>query len=936
MNNLKRVLSLGLVGTMLSGLMVMGASAASKDFTDAADIVNKDAVSTMVALGVINGKEDGSTFDPKGNVTRAEMAKMICVALNGGLDPILGTKDTPSFTDIKGTWAEKYIEYCVSLNIINGRNDGTFGPTDTVTSTEAAKMILATLGYKGDGSGLTGTDWAINTNSLGNQVGLYKNLTTLNVTAPMSRDSAAQMLYNALDAKQVTNANGNFQTAQYTYTGTEQVAVGSERVYVFTAKTTDKGKLLTDLDNTEYASHADAASDVAVLSKDAKLGTDYSLESTSKVVYGNQSVTKTKDETFGHKYLTLDTYSEDGVYLADVEKDSKGTYNIVLSDNTTYSKVAEDFSSLIGEKVKVLSKASDNVYGVFASGGAVLATALVGNIATTDVKGTDTSIKIDGTSYKVEKTLAETPIYAYNNINLKATTLPNTLSTLPNNAAATIKVVDLDGNGKIDQVIYTPFTVVKVTYVGSTSFTAGGKSVKFDDANTYEGMAKNDYAVLTAAANTVDDTDTYTKVETIVNGTVTSTKSNGKTFQIDGTWYDMAASTVTGSATEVKAGNTISKAVVVNGYAFFVDTSTSVEAKDYAVVVSAVGSDKNGMLGNQAKLLFTDGTQKVVDTKYNYSGTPNTKPDSNNDKKLVGDLVTYKLDSGDYVLTAAIATNQGDDAKNAGFDEVLTDKAYEYAKNSKSTVGGSYIDPDAIVFVKKTNDKYTVVTGADFMKMPKDGTAVTNAYANKDSSTGYKTVAMAFVTGDVTSADTQYGYITSSIQTVKNDDGLVYQFTIFNGTDSVDVTTTNTTSDGTLDTLAKGAVISYVADGTGIDVKNVAVLSKDNVGAITSYNGDDEVTFMIKAAEEKLDDGTTLNVIDKNSTSENLKSNIEIDKDTVIIGINRTDKAGIPGAELALADTTPEGNYYANVYFVLSGSTASLIVYDTTNNILAQ
>ena len=96
MRNLKRTLSLALASVMLVGMMSVGASAVNaSDFTDADEIVNKDAVSTMTALGIINGKEDGSYFDPTGNVTRAEMAKMLCVAINGGVDPVLGVKDTP-------------------------------------------------------------------------------------------------------------------------------------------------------------------------------------------------------------------------------------------------------------------------------------------------------------------------------------------------------------------------------------------------------------------------------------------------------------------------------------------------------------------------------------------------------------------------------------------------------------------------------------------------------------------------------------------------------------------------------------------------------------------------------------------------------------------------------------------------------------------------
>ena len=96
MNNLKRVLSLGLTGAMLSGMMLVGASAADyKDFTDKDEIKNTEAVSTMTLLGVIAGKDTGA-FDPAGTVTRAEMAKMITVALHGGKDPVLGIKSTPS------------------------------------------------------------------------------------------------------------------------------------------------------------------------------------------------------------------------------------------------------------------------------------------------------------------------------------------------------------------------------------------------------------------------------------------------------------------------------------------------------------------------------------------------------------------------------------------------------------------------------------------------------------------------------------------------------------------------------------------------------------------------------------------------------------------------------------------------------------------------
>ena len=197
MNNLKRVLSLALSTVMLVGMMAMGASAA--EFSDADDIQHDDAVNTLVALSVINGKDDGS-FDPQGDVTRAEMAKMIAVAMNGGSDTNTGVKGTPSFTDIKGHWAESYIEYCYDLNIISGRGDGTFDPGANVTGLEATKMVLTALGYDATAYRLTGASWAVRTDELAKAAkpDLYDELGNVVMATNATRDTAAQLIWNGL------------------------------------------------------------------------------------------------------------------------------------------------------------------------------------------------------------------------------------------------------------------------------------------------------------------------------------------------------------------------------------------------------------------------------------------------------------------------------------------------------------------------------------------------------------------------------------------------------------------------------------------------------------------------------------------------------------------------------------------------------------------
>ena len=275
MRNLKRALSLVMAAAMLIGMMVVSAGAAStyEDFTDKDEIVNTEAVNTMVSLGVINGKEDGSYFDPTGIVTRAEMAKLIAVCLNGGKDPVLGSgAATTQFSDTKGNWAEAYIAYCANLGIINGKGDGTFDPNGNVTVAEAAKMVLVALGYNAGVENYVGANWQINVDGRANPLGLYDDLSYTTTSAELTRDNAAQMIYNALDANMVElNAAGNYTTSQYSYTGTESVVTGTERVWVVKIKDSSVNDAVKALDGSVYNSRQDAIDTLGCRERSAKL-----------------------------------------------------------------------------------------------------------------------------------------------------------------------------------------------------------------------------------------------------------------------------------------------------------------------------------------------------------------------------------------------------------------------------------------------------------------------------------------------------------------------------------------------------------------------------------------------------------------------------------------------------------------------------------------
>ena len=884
MRNLKRTLSLALASVMLVGMMSVGASAVNaSDFTDADEIVNKDAVSTMTALGIINGKEDGSYFDPTGNVTRAEMAKMLCVAINGGVDPVLGVKDTPTFTDIKGTWAESYIEYCAANGIIAGRGNNKFDPTGTVSATEAAKMLLGVLGYSAEKSGLVGNDWAINTNVLANQNGLYKKLANLNANTLLTRDNAAQMIYNALDANMVElNAAGNYTTSQYSYTGTESVVTGTERVWVVKIKDSSVNDAVKALDGSVYNSRQDAIDTL----KDANSGTTldtgkYTLEQKTQNVYGENTVTKYADETMGHKYLSLITDGD--AVLTDVEKDSKGTYTLYMNGITTkgqYTKVEGDYSNLIGQKVEVLYKDRENVYGVYAStDSSLIVESTAGKVGTLS----NNEVKIDGTTYKVDSNVTTTALYTGK--------LIDGLNVGGNKAAA-VKAYDNDDNGKIDTVVYVPFTAAKVTYVGEKSFnTDVNTNVKFEDVNAYDDMAKNDYVIKSDAANTVDDTDTYVLAET-VKGKIEATKSDS--VRIDGTWYNYVTTT---PDKDLALDSTV-KAAVLNGYIVKSEVVTSShELQDYAVVVKT-DSDINGP---QAKLLFADGTTKVVTTDKKYTDTMG--------------LVTYEVKKGEYVLTEA-KTNSGD-ADKAGFDLIVTGK---YVNSSgKGKIGGERIADDAVIFVKDSAGKFSTMAGSDFAKYSTTSVVDKNitAYANKDNSTGYNSIVLAYVelNAKVNSITSNYGYVTSAVSTTKNKDGeTVSSFTFWDGaTEHKDIMTDEKVS------LSKGDIFTYEENKNGsYTVTEVDNLLRTAIIAYNEKNGD--IRF------------TDASLSDKGSNV-----NAEITKDTVIIGINSDDKAGVEGAVPTIAiETATSGVYQANAYYVMgAGDEVKLLVVDTYGNIPA-
>ena len=857
---MKKLLALVLALVMSMSLVTISNAA----FSDAKEIKHAEAVGVMNALGVINGMPDGS-FAPDGNVTRAEMAKMITIIMLGDIDAAAFKGTATDLTDINGHWAEGYIKYCYSQGVIAGRGDGTFAPNANVTAVEAAKMLLVAIGYNATVQGYVGSQWSIN---IIRDAQLSKLFADLSVTSTkvLTRDEAAQMIYNAVDADLIEKTPSlNINTGSITYS----------------YKANDNGK--------------DLLSETFKVKSAKGYLTDASYDSNKKTF-----TYEVKDA------LTGGTVASSSATLHDAD---------VLKSST-------DYSELFGRTVKVLwSVAKDgtkNVYGIYASDASVAAT--VGELelgtATADKK-----VKLAGTEYKLDAVEANIDVYLFNGsaiadagYNLNAITADN---------ASSLTLVDSNDNGKYDYAIVVPATVAKVTYVGTKSVTAGGVYT-FEDNNIYTGVAKNDYAKIVAAANSVYGKAVLTKVDS-VEGKVTALKGND--VKINDTWYKLSSN----SGDTAAVGNTV-KLAVVGGYYYNVETIDG-KTLDNVLFVMKAGMYTQGLAsGAEAKVMYAkDGTvatvkvSKVGDTTVNAASASETYATAG--KLLVGGMYTFVEKNGWLELTKLDNNIVGTStfvATGATFDKDGLAGTYPAVDNKT-------IADDAVVMAYTANGsgKSLYTNGKALKAWSTDfGTAGQALYSKVNGVDTIIAVALYETSAALPASDgnTGYGYITADTYFVKEDDTPYAVMSLW-------------TADGQL----TGVKAEKLWDGTSTNVAptaaNVASLDAAKKGNFVTYeklaNGNIQNVKVIgtpDALEGMFKDKDNNNVL--TLTASNTKI---IDKDTKIIYVDTDKKTGAEGGEIALAqETAVSGTYVMNVVVEDTNSDGKLeVIFVDVNNNLA-
>ena len=443
MSKIKKLIALTLALAMVLSVSAFAGNYSEDTYADA-DKINadcEDAVELLYALDIMVG--DGKNFNPESAVTRAEMAKMIYVILNYGKDDkAVSYTGAKFFDDVEaGYWAEGYINYCASTKLIAGRGDGKFDPTAPVTTAEAAKMLLTAIGYSAEARGYTGANWDKNVLSDAAILGLLAGYKA-NVNTYAPRQWVAVMIENML-------------LDCYTFSN----------MYP-----TINGLLISGGDNWEYEKMA------------AKY---YKL-----------------DEFTGYLYATPNAYIDGDTDAADgrlIFNDGDGSEIVIKSTALGFEDLGQEYRI-------IYKKGTNNVpYSIKATGKSAVAEDVLQNITAEVIYSTSgnrsnnkyyftvgdmtancgktfgTTTKYAGVNFltnNLEQYLANDEVFEY--VEAAAYELYNELGVNSNDL---VKVIDRDGDGDIEYVLYCDYTYAVITDADTSS--------KYGDFVTAEDFAGN-------------------------------------------------------------------------------------------------------------------------------------------------------------------------------------------------------------------------------------------------------------------------------------------------------------------------------------------------------------------------------------------------------------------------------------------------------------
>lgn len=161
---MKRLLSLLLVLVMMLSIVPVNVFAEEEEnplniFTDVEGTEYYDLAIVLLSLANVINGYDDGSFRPEETITRAEMSAVVSRVIEKE-EAAAEAKGETDYDDVPADhWASGYINVATEEGIIGGDGDGKFRPEDPVLFEEAIKMIVCTFGY-GEGIKSEGENWS--------------------------------------------------------------------------------------------------------------------------------------------------------------------------------------------------------------------------------------------------------------------------------------------------------------------------------------------------------------------------------------------------------------------------------------------------------------------------------------------------------------------------------------------------------------------------------------------------------------------------------------------------------------------------------------------------------------------------------------------------------------------------------------------------------
>jgi hypothetical protein len=840
---MKKLLALVLALVMTLGLATVSSSAA---FDDAESIKHTEAVDVLNTLGIVAGKGNNQ-FDPTGDVKRSEMAKMVAVAMLGSdVNDAAFAGVKTDLTDIKGHWAEGFINFCVSQGIVAGKGNGKFDPDANVTTTEAAKMLLVAIGYNSSVQGYTGDQWKINVTRDAQLSGFFKELTGLSADHALNRDEAAQMIYNTIQADMIDKTpqlNVNTGEISYSYNPNSSKHLMGETFGVYRIDGTVVGNEYLYLDRYTASSAAQKGKTEIVVTSDT-------------LTAANDGIAVTR----GNSYL----------FNVSTGADELGrNVSIFVKPSATSSQAGQ---------AKVLGSAILNETDVCAVTAKSYSTAAKLN---TFLKDNGLNTELGGARWWINGALQFTDGdgNGYQDAGEALTTFANTNAV----KGYETKFTDVDDDGYVDYIIQTAYNFARVTAYSAANETItlnAALSQKYtdkDDVVGFENVAKNDWVNYAEIGGKL-----YIEKAEKVDGTVTG--YNNDSISLDGTSYDRTGvtRTLTGQAAVVTVAG-LSPSFTAS--TLYLDKQGNAAAinnaavTDYCVVLGRATTSGTS-IGTKVLVLLPDNTTKeytydsgnaknggAAGSAVNHTQMNTLVAAANAGNITTAFVATYQISGNEIIFPSApvngtikangtlVAVTSGNGLKYKSGDSLIS--------NNNASIANTYIT-DSTVFLyvyASGNDATGAVTKAKAYVGGKNAPSVNlqdtdgRFYITRDASNNATSIAVLVPDGDDNNVNTSNAFLYVAKISATND-GYQTATIVIDGELKKDVQLKGTSN--------STGMFEYSMDGEryklGNELEGNAVAEYKTIGKITAN------TIVAGSTEYKLNAATQVAILDGNDT----------------------------------------------------------------------